>query len=143
MDRHYYDQLIGWILVVVSLFLMVATLKGRYGSGPLLPSLIPWFGIPFAIGALVALILFCLWQKSNTNVILVIVVFTVGFLLGYIGESNAKSRSPQPTPAIEKILNEQGIIHLNYNWSRHRFICGICLSSLALGGKLLRENSAL
>jgi len=143
MNRHHADQPIGWALVVTSALIVFGTLQGKHGVGPLFPQLMPIFGITFAVVALVALTAFCFWQRAFWNLALVGAVFVGGYLLGYVGESNAADRIHRPNEALVKVLNEHGVHRYNYNWTRHRFIVGIGLSSFVLGVKLLRENDSL
>jgi len=140
MNRHSFDRQIGWALVAGSLFLVFGTLRGKQGVGPLFPGLMPVLGVGFAVALLGVLVAFCVWQKSAVNVGLVVAVFVAGFLLGYVGESFATWRETQPTVQIEEVLNEHGIYRLNYDWTRHRFVLGVGLSSLVLGARLLKDE---
>ena len=142
MNRRYLHQPIGWGLVAASVLVVFTTLRGKHGMGPLLPQLMPVFGIAFAVVATLALAAFCMWQRSTVNLVLVAAIFVAGFLLGYVGEHFGRQR-PQPTPAIEEVLNQHGIYRLNYDWTRHRFVCAWGLASLVLGIKLLKDSDAL
>lgn len=142
-NRHHFDQPIGWGLCVISLFLLAATLRGKYNSGPLLPLLVPVFGIPFAIVATIVLIAFCVWQRSWVNLAVVAVIFAFGFGLGSWRAAWNKEIETPVNPQIAKVLEEHGIDRFNYDWDRHKWMTGFCLSSLVLGAKLLKENDSI
>ena len=71
----------------------------------------------------------------------------VGLIGGCIGELVWSERTtPQVNPAVERALREQGVETSRYGWSskydwtRHKLICGVCLSGMALGFGFVREK---
>lgn len=141
MKRHYYDQPIGWFLFFFPVVLGFGTLKTKHGWHVMFPKLVPYTGTLFVIIFMTALVGFCLWQKAWLNLGLVAFFFIAGFLMGYLAESNAGKPVLPPNAKQEQILNEFGDFRSNYDWTRHRLIFGLSVSSMVLGVKLLRENS--
>lgn len=142
-NRHHLDQPIGWGLCAISVFLLFATMRGKYNSGPLIPQLVPIFGVAFAIVTGLALLAFCVWQRSWVNLALFTGLFVVGFLLGSMRAAWHKDDAKAVTPQIAKVLQERGFHRFNYDWERHKWMTGICFASLGLGFKLLRENDSV
>jgi CHASE2 domain-containing sensor protein len=143
MNRRYYDQPIGWGLVIASVFIMFATLRGKHGAGPLIPQLVPVFSAGLAVVWLAILVAYCCWQRAYFNLAMVVGIFVAGYLLGSVGEHFRRKSDIPVTPAIKQVLNERGITRFNYDWTRHKFVLGVGLSSLVLGVKFLRENDSL
>ncbi len=43
MNRDQFKQPVSWIPIAISVFVAVATLRGRYGAGPPFSTLVPFF----------------------------------------------------------------------------------------------------
>ena len=71
----------------------------------------------------------------------------IGLIGGSIGESTWSGRTgPKMNPAMMQALKEHGAatsgIELagNYDWTRHKLVCGVCVSGIALGFGFVREK---
>ncbi|HEV3299830.1 MAG TPA: hypothetical protein VG055_09315 [Planctomycetaceae bacterium] len=141
MNRFDWKRLIGWVLIVLSLFIFFGTLKGKYGGGPPLPQLVPLFGIPFVALFLGAQIGLCLWLRAKIGLAWIAGEFLLGLLLGCISENAwAKKSDPHPNPAVERVLKEHGLSMRDYDWTRDKLITGVCLSGLAIGFGFVGEK---
>ncbi|MCH2211513.1 MAG: hypothetical protein MK110_09435 [Fuerstiella sp.] len=147
MDRYGIKQPVGWALIVFSVFIMIGTLRNKYGGGPPLQQLVPYFGIPFVVVYLIVQSGLCCWFRTKIGFVWMAGALVVGLIGGSIGESAWSERTtPQVNPAVERVLQEQGVATSSYDWpsqydwTRHKLICGVCLSGIALGFGFIREK---
>ena len=141
MDRHGIKQPAGWTLIVLSVFIVFGTLRNKYGGGPPLHQLVPYFGIPFVVLYLAVQSGLCFWFRTKMGFVWMAGALVVGLIGGSIGESIWSERTtPLQNPAMERVLKEHGIATSHYDWTRHKLISGVCLSGIALGFGFVREK---
>ncbi|QDU44411.1 hypothetical protein Mal52_28920 [Symmachiella dynata] len=138
MQKEQLASIVGWALCVLSVFLVVGTTIGRNGSGPMFPSLIPVFGVPFVIFFLLAQAGICYWLRSSLGIALVVAVCLLGYWIGGFGEAKWKRRHTRPV-AMDRVLEQHGIPSSNYDWTRDRLIKGVSMSALVLGVICIRK----
>jgi len=141
VNRHEAKQPVGWILIVLSVFVVFGTLRNKYGGGPPLHQLVPYFGIPFVILFVAVQASLCLWFRTKIGLLWITGAFVVGLIAGGIGESIWSKRAPAPpNPTVEQVLEEHGFPTSDYDWTRHKLVSGVCLSGIALGFGFVREK---
>jgi len=147
MDRHGIKQPLGWALIVFTMFIMFATLRNRYGGPPPLQQLVPYFGMPFVALYLVVQSGLCFWFRTKMGFVWMAGALVVGLIGGSIGESIwAERTGPKVNPAMERVLREHGAapsgleLAGDYDWTRHKLVCGVCTSGIALGFGFVREK---
>ena len=141
MNRHDLKQPIGWILIVLSVFVVFGTLRNKYGGGPPLHQLVPIFEIPFVVLFLAIQTGLCFWFRTRIGLVWITGAFVAGLILSSIGESIWKERATSPqNPAVVRILEEHGLATSNYDWTRHKLVAGACISGLVLGFGFAREE---
>ena len=161
MDRHGIKQPLGWALIVFTMFIMFATLRNRYGGPPPLQQLVPYFGMPFVVLYLVFQSGLCLWFRTKMGFVWMAGALVIGLIGGSIGESTWSGRTgPKVNPAVMQVLKEHGaatseldvrlrsvsakleVMELagNYDWTRHKLVCSVCTSAIALGFGFVREK---
>lgn len=137
MDRDSLKYLIGWGMIVLSMFVLFGTLRGKYGGGPMFSQLMAVFGSLFFVLFLVGQLGLCWWSRSKSAAAWVVGMFVLGFLAGNIGEMRW-SAEQKPPPKIQKMINEYEFAGAEYDWTRHKLISGCCLSGIVLGFLAIR-----
>jgi len=132
MQKEEVFKITGWAFVVISAFVVMTTMVGRHGSGPLLPSLMPYIGIPFAILFVVAQAALCLWMRSKVGFACILLVGFFGYWLSGFAESKWKARQAA-NPNMNIVLKARGIPNGEYDWTRHRILSAACFSGFAVG----------
>jgi len=141
MNRHDLKRPVGWILLVLSVFVIFGTVRTKYGGGPLLHQLVPFFGWPFVVLFLAVQAGLCFWFRSRFGLVWITGALVVGLIGGSVGEAMWKDRTnPTPHPVMEQIREEHGLQTMEYDWTRHKLITGVCLSGIALGFGFVREK---
>jgi len=82
MNRHDLKHPIGWTLIVLSVIVVFGTLRGKYGGGPLLHQLVPFFGVPFVVMFLAVQAGICFWFRTKTGLAWIAGAFVVGLIAG-------------------------------------------------------------
>ncbi|WP_146372537.1 hypothetical protein [Symmachiella macrocystis] len=138
MQKEQLASIVGWGFVALSTFLVFFMTMGKYDGGPMFPSLVPVFGIPFAVFYFVSQAGICLWLRSKLGVILMIVACLLGYGIGSVREARWKKSHP-PQPALDQVLEEHGIPSSNYDWTRDRMITAASFSGFVLGLICIRK----
>lgn len=138
MQKEQCASIVGWGVIVLSVFLVFGTTMGRHGAGPMFPSLIPVFGVPFVVFYFLAQAGICFWLRSKLGIALVVTVSLLGYLIGGFGEAKWKRRHAPP-PAMDQVLEQHGIPSSKYDWTRDRLIKGVSMSGLVLGVICIRK----
>ena len=119
--------MVGWGLVILPGAVMFFTFPRVLTPAPL-PSLVPYFGVPFAVVFIVAQYVICGVLRNSRGALWVTLAVGGGFLLGWLGvtvgfgdfTTGAFPRRELITPA------------------RHIWCSGACLGGIALGAGLIR-----
>ena len=120
------SAMIGWVFVVISGGVLVLTFPApKTGGPPLAPSLIPIFGVPFAILYAAAQYGYVLWLRSRKGVVLVTVVLLAGAGVGWFG------RAMDMWGDFERF---------GVSYARHILASGACLSGVILGIALIKTS---
>ena len=115
----------GWLFVAISAGVMALTFPmPKTGGAPLIPELIPVFGVPFAILYAAAQFAYALWLRSRKGVVLITALLLVGAGVGWMG------RAMDIWGDFEK---------LNVTYARHILASGACVSGLGLGIGLIKS----
>jgi hypothetical protein len=138
MHKYELASIIGWVFVAVSAFLVFCMTMGKYDGGPMFPSLIPVFGVPFAVIFLVTQGAVCLWLRSKLGIALMIVVCVVGYAIEGVREARWKRDHP-PQPALDQVLEEHGIPSSSYDWTRDRALTSVSFSAFVVGVICIRK----
>ena len=139
MDRDDLKRPFGWVLIVLSLFVVGGTLRNNSGGGPPLQQLVPFFGLYFVVLFLAVQTGLCFWFRTKIGMACIAGAFVVGLIGGGIGESFwSETTTPVPNPVVEQVLEEHGVQTTEYDWTRHKLITGACLSGIVLGFGLVR-----
>lgn len=115
---------VGIVLAVISGGVMLFTFPMRITHTILIKSLIPIFGVPFAVAFMAAQLALLALMKSYRGLALAGGLFAVGMLLGWIGMS-------QP-------LGYSDIDAAGFSAARHIIAAGACISGLGIGITLAR-----
>lgn len=120
MEREQIKTILAWLFIVVAVFVMTATTRGKYLTRPMIPQLVPFFGAAFAILFVVAQAGVCLALGAKAGLAWIAGMLLLGYLGGAFGQAVFS-------------FEAQG-----YDWARHRIVTGACVSGLVLGIQFLR-----
>ena len=116
------ELIAAWAFLLTGMFVLFAVFPGR-SSHITFPSLLPVFGVPFALLFLAAQIAMVAWLKSRRGAVLIATVFIAGLGLAWCGHAMD----------LWGKLSEH-----NIGLGRYLLGGGACASGVALGAALLR-----
>jgi hypothetical protein len=121
---------IGIALLAVSGFVFAFTFPMRFTHRMLIPSLVPFFGIPFAVVFGAAQLLVLSLMKSGKGLALSVALMAAGAILGYVGMHN-------PAGLGYTDVNAPG-----FTEARHIICAASVVSGIGVGFALLHGHLA-
>ena len=115
--------IVGYLMIALSVFVLVTTFPGKMGV-PLVPGLVPVFGMAFALAYLAAQYALTLYFRSVRGIAMVTGTAIVAGLLGWM------SRSVGLVGPLEG--------H-NTTMAQYVVCMGACVAGLVLGGALVKR----
>lgn len=120
-------RLVGWLLVLVSGGVVLLTFP-RVLTPALCPGLVPYVGVPFAVGFITIQYLICGVRRRRTGAVWVTLAVGMGFLLGWLGGTIGFGDFTDGGFPPRVVITP----------ARHIWCSGACLGGLALGTGLIR-----
>ena len=117
------ELIAAWAFLLTGMFVLFAVFPGGH-SHITFPSLLPVFGVPFALLFLAAQIAMVAWLKSRRGAVLIATVFVAGVGLAWFGHA----------VDLWGELSEH-----NIGLGRYLLGGGVCASGIAPGEALLRS----
>jgi predicted permease len=102
MSKDNLKQLLGLIMMVLGLFVLFTTFGSKYsGARPLVPALVPFFGLYFGIGLTILQLIYCWVFDAKTGYIWMAAAWIVAVPLIYISQSARDILGPYPNAMPE------------------------------------------